>query len=937
MIELSAKEHDLLKRVKAKPELRALFFRKVQGLKWFNALNEAGYFDARSIPEPVPAKQEGYVNIPSWGVGEYLVKTASELTGEDGSEYAPRFLEIISNATAYARERGFGNYHAWWQFAEVISKIPSRFVSTEFINVIDYWIDDKYERGLVADEVGVKWLVKLLEEGSDHAQELAVKLLEILYKVSFVEHTTGEKKRRDASFRFDYYHANEITEKIAFLAGRQLGRQAISVFRSRLEETLTTLGNDIWSAIWQPAIEEHDQNKHRDDPENVLVKGCRESLRGYFNYRPEEACEYVAKMIDSPFQTVQRLAIYFITHQFSICREYTERLIDQNFLNSNYRYEIWHFINHNYNFFDKGQKDRVIELIKERKRFDEDGVLREGATAYEQATWLAAIKDFGEQEKSLYREAVTATKTEPDHPDFSSYISSGWGGQQSPYSIDELSALSIEELVHTLATYKGDGGWQEPGIEGLVKAVKQLLKASPSRFYADLAKFVDLDLAYVYSVIDAYGELWNEKANLPWDDIWHFLLKYCSVVVGTDRFWSEENSQQRGAFVANRYWVVGAIGRLLEAGAKSDEHAFHEKYHGEVESLIAFLLQKEKGEKFEEKSDAVSIAINSPRGHCIEALINLTLRSCRLSDRENNKDHSGSWAQFQHYYDAELSRAEIGEYEFSTLVTNYLPNFLYMSMDWVRANLEKIFDQTNYLKWLCAIQGYSYVGTVYQEIYGYLKEHGDFLRALDDEIIKDRVEERVIQHIVVAYLNDFENLADDNSLIRVLINRKDFKELSQLIWFIWTLRKDEDSKLRDRVYELWPLIIGVVDFSTRDGRKIASSLCHWAAFVDNLDKERKTLLLAIAPYAEESYNSYDLLKSIANLSNKQPFEANEIWLKILEGSAPDHPEEAIRRILSNLVTRGDEGKRLARETVSEYLKKGLERPSIWLRELMHNS
>ena len=198
MSELSPKEQDLLQRIQAKPELRALFFRKVQGLKWFDALNEAGYFNAQNIPEPVPAKQEGYVTIPSWGIVEYLVKTASELTGEDGPEYAPRFLDIISNATAYAKERGFGNYHVWWQFAEVISIIPSRFVPEKFVDVIDYWLDDKYERGIVAEEIGEKWLVKLLEEGGDHAHKLAVKLLEILYKVVFVQKETGEKKKIEA-------------------------------------------------------------------------------------------------------------------------------------------------------------------------------------------------------------------------------------------------------------------------------------------------------------------------------------------------------------------------------------------------------------------------------------------------------------------------------------------------------------------------------------------------------------------------------------------------------------------------------------------------------------------------------------------------------------------------------------------------------------------
>ncbi len=937
MSKLSVKELALLKKVAANPDLKVLFFRKVQGLKWFDALYDAGYFEAQNIPKPVPAKQEGYVNIPRWDIGDYLIKTASELTEDNSCEYVQRFLKIISDATAYAKEHDFGNYHTWRQFAEVISKIPSQFISKEIINVIDYWLEDKFERTLVADEVGMKWLVKLLKEDNENAHEIAVQLLEIMYKLHIIEQENGERTKRNIVFRLNHHHANKITKEVAYLAGCRLGRKAISVYHSKLEETLNALGNDTWSAIWQPAIDEHEQNKHKNKPANVLINGYRICLNGYLKHDYEEACNYVSEMMESPLQTVQRLAIHFITHRELLRLKYTERLIDHRFLRSNYRYEIWHFFNHNYAVFNQNHKNRIIEIISNVKRLDNNGALLEAATAYEQATWLAAIKDFGKREQNLYREAIAKAKAEPDHPDFSSYMSVRWGEQESSYSIDELSTLSIEELVHTLRTYKSEGGWRKPGIEGLVNVVKQLLKASPLRFYANLAKFADLDLAYVYVVIGAYSELWNEKASLPWDEIWRYLLEFCSTVVREERFWSEENARQRDIFVANRFWVVGAIGRLLEAGAKSDEHAFHEKYHCEVESLIAFLLQKEKGETFEEKSDAVLIAINSPRGHCIQALINLTLRLCRLSDRDNNRDHFEVWAHFQHYYDAELKHGENGEYEFSTLVTNYLPNFLYMSGDWVQANLGKIFDQTNYLKWLCAMQGYSYVGTVYQDIYLYLKKHGDLLKVLDDENIKERVEERAIQHIVIAYLNDFESLTDNNSLIRILINRKDHEELSQLIWFVWTLQKQENNRLRDKVYELWPLLMSAVDISTSNGRKLASCLCHWASFVDNLDEERKPLLLAIAPYAEELHNSYDLLNNLANLSNKHPLEANEIWLKVLEGSAPDYPEEAIRRLLSNLLTRGNEGKRLANETVSEYLKKGVQRPLALLQELANNS
>jgi len=256
-----------------------------------------------------------------------------------------------------------------------------------------------------------------------------------------------------------------------------------------------------------------------------------------------------------------------------------------------------------------------------------------------------------------------------------------------------------------------------------------------------------------------------------------------------------------------------------------------------------------------------------------------------------------------------------------------------MSKQWVLENLNRIFDQNNYLKWQCAMQGYAYVGTIYQEIYKYLKEHGDLLKVLDDENIRDKVEEKTIQNIAIAYINDFESFEEENSLINTLISRNDHEEISHLIWFMWTLRKKDDNKFKNKIYELWPKILHNIDLSKRKGRRMASQLCQWAVFVDHVDEDRRQLLLAIAPYSDESHNSYILLESISEISEPQPLEAHEIWMKMLEGSTPDYPEEAIRNIFTNLLKEGPEGLRKARVAESEYLKNGNDRPSIWLKEI----
>ena len=655
-------------------------------------------------------------------------------------------------------------------------------------------------------------------------------------------------------------------------------------------------------------------------------------MKGYIEACPEEACDYVGEMLQSPRDIVQRLAIHCITEQFTICNRYTKHLLASGFLDEKYRYEFWHFVNRRYSQFDQEDKDEVIDLMK---GYVENNQSREEITAYVKAGLLAAIKDFGEREKNLYNEAVRLAKAEPDHPDFAIYMTSGSFEPKSPYSIDELRALPIEKLARKLADYPSGNFEQEEKLAGLAATLKQLIKEDKSlRFCFSLSEFIGLDPSYICSVIDAYTELWNEKANLPWDEIWNCLLNFCRAIVNSDKFWSEENSHPPGNFVANRKRIIRAIGRLLEDGAKSDAHAFHQKHHGDVETLLARILQKQKGEIFTEASDAVSVAINSPRGICLEALINLTLRSCRLSDRED-KEHVQTWVHFQHYYETELERSEDGEYEFLTLVAHYLPNFCYMSFTWVKNNLQRIFDQTNDLKWLCAIQGYAYSNPIW-EVYRYLSERGDLLKALDHKYAKDFVKERVIQQGILAYFNGTETLTDNNSLVRAVIDRNNLNELNQLIWYLRIIQEEDNSEQRNKVYELWSLLMDMVDTSTDDGRKLASALCSLVIFVDQLTDETKNWLLQLAPYSDDAHHSYLLLEGLAKLSKEQPFEANDIWLKMLERSSEHYPEEAIQRILKNLIARGSEGERLARDTVSRYIEKGIEEPHTLLMQLLSN-
>ncbi len=933
MDELSPAELDLLARIDAKEELRPFFFRKAKGLKWFDSLDERGHFDPAGNSPPVPAKEEGYVSVPHWPATDYLVATSPELLEEENRAYAERVLGIIRVVTNTAMEQEFGNYRTWWQFSKIIQNIPVNLITTEDMRNVDYWLDDRYEHGLISGELGEKWLVALLEQASDDAKAVALELLKVLYKSVFYTETLGDSERQKAAFRFDKWHAEKVTKAVAGKSGHVLHQPAVRVFEGELQRVLETIGNDGWSSLWRAAIDDHEQNRSIDDVEDILVVGLRDSLDAWVREEPEDAAAFVVALLESPLQIFKRVAIYTFGQNFQILGGLIDSVITEEHFEVHFRHEMWHVLRDRYPLFPEPIKQRVQEIIGQIAEQDEEGNPNPKATAYQQAIWLSAIKSHAELLQARYQECTVEAGAEPDHPDFPSYWSSGPVVHESPMTREELLAMGIDELIVYLNQYEDPGHFQGPGLEGLVKALKAAAKSAPLEFVSQLEKFAGLDSAYVYVLIEAFSELWAEKKELPWDDVWLSLLNFCESVVQPEAFWSPENSEQRAHFVANRYWVVGSIGRLIEAGTKSDDHAFSPELLDQAKGLLLALLEKEAGEEFKPDSDAVSIAINSPRGRCLEALINLALRSCRLADKGGD-GHVAVWNELQPVFEDELAKPDAGEYEFITLLVNYLPNFIYMSAEWVSGNLDRIFNRDNYQKWLCAMQAYAYVNHVYEEIYNHLKSHGDFIHALDDENLKDRVSEKVIQNVVIAYLNDYEGLEADDSLIQQLFERAKIDELSQLIWFIWTLRKKDDQNLYGKVMELWPLLLQAIDMESREGRKLASRLTTWSVFITEVDDTNRDLILQVAGFAEEDYNSHDLLESIARISATQPQEAFAIWQVLLQGAAPDYPEEAIREAFTNFVAAGDEGRRNALAIVDEYLKRGNDKPSQWLHEIL---
>lgn len=948
MRSLEAREEDLLVRISLNPSLQVFFFRKAKGLKWFDPLNKEGYFAPNNNPIPLRDAGNEHVTIPFWQATDYLVATAVDLVEAENEEYAIKFMNLVREVTTYTRQHEYHNYRTWWQFSKIINNMPAHLIKIDDLAIFDYWLSDPYETDLVAEELGEKLFPKLVA-GGEHSIEIALGILDILFKVRFDEQSGESRPRKQALLRIGTWNADKIIKVVARLSGEKAGLDAAHMWEAKLTVVLDTLTNDTWSSIWRNSIEDQERKGTINDYEELLLVAYRDCLLGLVDYNSKTALDYLHELLNSEYQTLRRIAIYIVDTEFPRLSELANRVVIPKHFKDNLKHELWHFLNNHFQDLNNNLKRQIIRKIKAISVDDEMGNAQEKRTAYERSVWLAAIKDKDEAVDELYQALVNFTKTKPDHPDMAFYTHAGFVQHESPIPTEELMALNINELVIRLNEYislhindsgrllenEGNEGFREVGIEGLVAAIKTVVKARANDFYYNLTEFLNLDLAFVHAILEAYKELWGDKSALPWDDIWPKLLKYCANLVQSNEFWSPENAEPRKASIANRLWVVTSIAELIEEGTKTDEHAFEALLLPEALVILRVLLDRQAGQSFT-SGDAVVTAINSPRGHCIEALINHSLRACRLADQQQN-EHLSIWKEYEVIYENELMARKDSKYEFPTLITMYLPNFLYMSIDWVIRKLSDIFPYSDDPRWRCSMQGYAYVSAIHPQIYQFLKDNDHFIKALDDDYLKKNVKERVIQNILVAFLSEYESLENPESLISVLLRRGKLEELQYLVWFTTTQEKKKQYQLSSKVEILWPRLLSLVDVASKQGRQLASSLCSWAVFIDNVTDLNRPWLETIAPYADESHNGYHLLEHISRISRAQPLEAQRLWLAMLAKSYVDRPRDAIIEIFTNLVRMGSEGLKRAYEVVDVYNRRGNVEPRLALKAIRENA
>ncbi len=868
---------------------RNYFFNKLSSstnpFPWLKPLKEKGYFDPQHNPPPqeVP-DSKGYFTIPYWNVLGYLENVAYKIKENPDTEVIETLLEIVNKIITYQDEKGerIENYKTDWLMIKIIFSLPIDKITENHIEFIRLALTSKWDTILVASEIGNTVLPKLLQA---KVENLVLNLLDIILSYKKIEEKSyfDDKKTYEYTSIMDEYWLEEVLQKhkqkIAELCGIDAARIAIGKIKKILEEDISQFNN-----IWIPTIEDHPQTNFPNRYECLLVHFVRDMFQ---LSEPQKIKEEIENLLKEEHPIFKRIAIHIINYHYKDLNELFWQWEGNPLEDELLKHELYELFKNNCSDFTKEQIYKVLKWIESKNYYipeeikDKDQVNK--IIDYQKKEWLSALLETKNADiLSSYEKYNKINPVQLDHPGFVFWMGTKVG-YESSVAKDELLIKTNEEIAEYFKNTK-----EQLDIEGLSDSFKNCVLENPEKFTNNIKPFLNVPRIYQHALLWGLSEAWRLKKDINWQVVFDF-IKY---LITPDDFWNEEN---RGFNYRN--WIISLIAELIEEGTKDDNRAFSPEFLPVAKNILLILLEKNISD-LPDMNDLVTSVLNSTKGKIFSAMVNYSLRYARLYKRENEERWEKS---IKEEFTKRLNRKIESSLEFSVILGEYLTNLYFLDKKWVIDNINRIFPTDNDIHWKATFTGYLfYSSRVYKDIYFLLRENGHYAKAIKTEFNKPYITERLVQHICIGFLENWEKLEDEESIIFQLIENKNINQLLEIVNFFWLLRNKLTDNIKSKVKPLWKKLYELTEKNEKiqEYEKLLSNLSKWLCLIDEIDDEIYVWLKISAKYVDMGFDIHFFIENLMQHVLKTPKKVGEIYLEMLNANIyPDYNQEHIQKIV----------------------------------------
>jgi hypothetical protein len=293
--------------------------------------------------------------------------------------------------------------------------------------------------------------------------------------------------------------------------------------------------------------------------------------------------------------------------------------------------------------------------------------------------------------------------------------------------------------------------------------------------------------------------------------------------------------------------------------------------------------------------DLTTSVLNSSKGKIFSALIDYSMRLSHLSiEGEERKWKESIKSEFNTRLDRDFEPSV----EFSYILGKYISHIFYLDEIWTKENIDKIFLVAQEKHWEAAFTGYLfYCSQIDKQIYFLLREKGHYKKAIQTKFGDNHINERLVQHICIGYIEGWEKLDDKESLIFQLLEKPDPQRISEIIRYFETQNNKVTWKVNSKIKPLWNLLYDILLMSegNKDYQVVASDLLSWVSLIDYIDPE----ILEWIKFSVRNLDSVpDFIEDLIIHAQRTPLEVGEIYIEMLEnGKYPYYHEDETKEIV----------------------------------------
>ena len=791
---------------------------------WFGILKEKGYFDPKNNPKGIEAQRRIWlILIYLENFSRYIISHPTE----NGYASLMGIIDTIIDYKDEADQRVENDYTDYKLFCIIFSLPPERILN-KYFDFFRECLKLQNSLTLISSEISQNVLGRFLKENN---RDITLKFIEIIF--DFKEGSNSDL-RRTRSLLYDdsiqEYYLFEILEKFTDDIIRVCGDAAFNVALKKIERIV-----EIHPQLLEYYII-RGINASSKPAQNASYPSLMVQFIGNFLTKSEstQIKPIIEDFIGRDHSIFKRLVLNTINHNYSDFKEIFWNFKGNPFDVFEIKSELYTLLDNNCPSFSISDINKLVAWIESmdfsnvsNRNIDPEEIKRYKAQS--KKTWLFALiktknpdilKKIDEYNKISPEEITSPVEEDTAYAQFLDI---------SPIEKEsEFLEMSNEDIVKYLNNFKNEG-FLKPTKVGLAETLKRIVSSKPKKFTDDIYPFLSIQRVYIRSFLWGFLDAWRLKQDVNWAVILNFIYD----LLQSKEIWLERTSDEEDDY---RYEIILVVSDLIHDGTNNNEHAFSSELLPLSENILLLLIEQNDSE-ISNTDNLIRTVGNSPKERILSAMISYSLR---YSFIEKEKGVRIQWkTTIKDFFTAHLNPSIDVSMDFPYVLGKYLRFIIILDKDWVKENLTRIFPEDNQNRWQVAMTAYLFFSPLTKTCFNLVKESNNYSRALQFNFTEDHIEEHLIWHIAVAYLESEETIDDEKSLIAQLLKIESTRKIEILIQFFWMHRKEISAEKRKFVQKLWFKIVEILKPHELDPQytKVIISLLRWIEYIDEFDSK----------------------------------------------------------------------------------------------------